>query len=66
VPSKFAAEIVFPESVEKPAPVTVTEVPAGPDEGESVTVGTVMVKATAGGVTVVSYISTLCVPARRL
>lgn len=49
----------------KPDPVTMTDVPAGPDVGASVTVGATMVKLTAGGEVVVSEICTVCAPGAR-
>lgn len=44
----------------KPEPVTRTEVPAGPEVGERVTVGAVIVKVIAGGAAVPSEICTEC------
>jgi len=65
VPAKDAAVITFPACVEKPLAETKTEVPAGPVEGVTVTVGAVIVKETAGGDVEASVISTLCEPTAR-
>jgi hypothetical protein len=51
--------------VGNPEPVTITEDPAAPDEGERVTVGAVIVKVPATTDVVASEIITVCAPTER-